>query len=128
MPASPMETPGPKCLIVEDEYLVRLVLAEALSDDGFEVVEAADSDEALTVLQQQPDIDLLLTDIQLPGRLDGVRLARRAREQAPGLPVIYMTGRPDGSLRIDDPGRDALIAKPYLPSEICATARRLTGR
>lgn len=117
---------APKCLIVEDEYLIRLTLAEALTDDGFDVVEAATGDEALAILQRDDSVELLLTDIQLPGKLDGVALARAARDHAPSLPVIFMTGRPDS--KIGGSERDAFIPKPYLPSQVCATARRLTGR
>jgi CheY-like chemotaxis protein len=123
-----MDGPGPRCLIVEDEYLIRLILVEALSDDGFQVVEAGDAEEALAALDQDRGIDLLLTDIQLPGAVNGVTLAQKARERIPELPVIYMTGRPDSMEKLDRSGRDALVTKPYLPSDICATARRLTGR
>jgi DNA-binding response OmpR family regulator len=124
-----METPNmpnSRVLIVEDEFLIRLTLAEALSDEGFEVMEAATGDEALvTLLAERPD--LLLTDIQLPGRMDGLALARRARENAPEMPVIFMTGRPDSMGTTSPAGRNVFIAKPYLPSEVCATARRLLG-
>ena len=116
-----------KILIVEDEFLIRLTLAEALAEDGFEVIEAGSGDEALTLLQQQDGITLLLTDIQLPGGLDGVALARTAREKVPDMPVIYMTGRPDAFGASTRTPYDAFITKPYLPSEVCATARRMTG-
>ncbi len=116
-----------RILIVEDEFLVRLTLAEALADEGFEVLEADSGDEALRLLQADASIALLLTDIQLPGKLNGLNLARLARETRPELPAIFMTGRPDtmaGSLHSD---RDTFIAKPYLPSEVAAAARRLTA-
>jgi DNA-binding response OmpR family regulator len=119
---------GPKILIVEDEFLIRLTLAEALADEGFDVLEAGTGDDALGLLQEHPGIELLLTDIQLPGKLDGIGLAQEARRQASMLPVIYMTGRPDSMIETGRSGREAFIAKPYLPSEVCATARRLTGR
>ncbi|HEX4259700.1 MAG TPA: response regulator [Acetobacteraceae bacterium] len=117
-----------RILLVEDEFLVRLTLVEALSDDGFEVLEASSGDEAATVLERDPSIGLLMTDIQMPGSLDGRALARRARELRPDLPVIFMTGRPDtmGSPAADR--RDLFIAKPYLPSEICAAARKLLAK
>lgn len=117
-----------KCLIVEDEYLIRLTLAEALTDEGFVVFEAESGDQALAILEGHRDVGLLLTDIQLPGKLDGVELARAARRREPSLPVIYMTGRPDSGAGAPSTERDAFIAKPYLPSQVCATARRLTGR
>jgi CheY-like chemotaxis protein len=118
---------GPKIMIVEDEFLIRLTLAEALTDEGFEVVEAANGDEALSALRDNPGIALLLTDIQLPGQLDGVALARAARQHLPRIPVIFMTGRPDSLSRDATSPGDVFIAKPYLPSEVCATARRLLG-
>lgn len=113
-----------RLLIVEDEFLIRLTLSEALQDEGFEVLEATTGDEALAVLRGDCRVGLLITDIQLPGNLDGRELARQAREGRPELPVIYMTGRPDAMAGISSP-RDVLIAKPYLPSEICAAARQL---
>jgi CheY-like chemotaxis protein len=127
-----MSEPAPahrvhRVLIVEDEFLVRLTLMEALADEGFEVVEAATGDEALTLLQSDPGIGLLMTDVQLPGSLNGLGLARAAREQRPDLPVVYMTGRPDALAGALASPRDAFIAKPYLPSEVAATVRRMTG-
>lgn len=120
--------PAPKILIVEDEFLIRLTLAEALAEEGFEVVEAGSADEALPLLPGDPPVALLLTDVQLPGRLDGLALARAARERMPELPVIYMTGRPDNLSGTARSPRDVFISKPYLPSQVCATARRLTGQ
>ena len=118
---------APRILIVEDEFLIRLTLSEALSDDGFEVIEASSGDEALALIGAADRIDLLLTDIQLPGRTNGRAVARAARERAPDLPVIFISGRLE-----DDAGgttpRELHIKKPYLPSDVCAAARRLAGR
>ena len=108
-----------RLLLVEDEFLIRLTLSEALLDAGYEVVEAADADEALSAVETAPPIRLLLTDVQLPGPIDGHTLAARLREQWPDLPVIFMTGRPDAASTARN-ARDRVIAKPYLPSEICA--------
>lgn len=122
-----MQTLGPKVLIVEDEFLIRLTLAEALSDEGFQVSEAESGDEGLSVFTQDDGIELLITDIQLPGTLDGIGLARAARRRTPGLPVIFMTGRAEDANEARS-ANDAFVPKPYLPSEICAVARRLIGR
>jgi DNA-binding response OmpR family regulator len=118
---------SPIILIVEDEYLIRLTLAEALVEDGFDVIEAASGDEALILMQQHLGISLLLTDVQLPGQVDGLALARAARVRAPDLPVIFVTGRPEALPAADLTERDGFIAKPYLPSEVCAAVRRLIG-
>lgn len=115
----------PRVLVVEDEFLIRLTLAEALSDDGFDVLEAESGDAAMVLLRGNPDISLLLADVQLPGSLDGQSLVRMARETAPSLPAILMSGRPAPSTPASP--LDVFIAKPYLLREVCAAARRLTA-
>jgi CheY-like chemotaxis protein len=119
--------PGSKVLVVEDEFLIRVALAEALRDEGFEVLEAGSGDEALARLRQEAAIALLLTDIRLPGKLDGIGLALEARRNAPDLPVIYLTGGSDRRIESEVAGPSAVFAKPYLPSDVCAAARRMTG-
>lgn len=113
-----------RVLLVEDEFLIRMILAEALADEGFEVVEAASGDEAAR-LAQDTGFDLLLTDIQMPGRLDGVALARHLLHDRPDLPVVYVTGRPESLDRIERRECDAYVRKPYSPSEVIAVVRRL---
>ena len=115
----------PTILLVEDEFLIRLSLSETLLDEGFEVIEAQTAADAVPILRSDAPIAVLLTDIQLGGDQDGLQLARIAREERPELPVIYMTGRP----RSEEPGRhsprESFIAKPFLPSELAALARRM---
>jgi len=120
--------PAPiRILVVEDEFLIRLTLTEALGDEGFEVLEAETGDEALPMLEPGSGIRLLLTDIQLPGSLNGFALVDRARQSMPGLPVIYMTGRPDPDGSASASRLDVFIAKPYTLTDICDAAKRLTG-
>jgi CheY-like chemotaxis protein len=123
----PSEAPSPlpRVLIVEDEFLIRMTLAEALGDEGFDVLEAETADAALPMLRADPEIRLLLTDIQLPGVLNGRTLAQQAREHAPLLPVIFMTGQPDPN-DTSSP-LDVFISKPYTLNDICDAARRLTS-
>lgn len=116
---------GERILLVEDEFLVRLTLVEALTEEGFQVVEAATGDEAAALFESEPLIRLLMTDIQLPGSLDGRALAKRVRAIRPDLPVIFMTGRPQAMDPVIPSQHELFVAKPYLPSEICAAARRL---
>lgn len=116
---------SPRVVVVEDEFLIRLTLAEALSDEGFEVIEAESGDAALPILQADPQIRLLLTDVQLPGALNGHALASKAREGLPNLPIIFMTGRPDTPATAPS-SLDVFIAKPYTLADICEVAKRLT--
>lgn len=116
---------GRRLLIVEDEFLIRMTLAEVLADDGYEVVEAGDAAEALEALAREPELAIMLTDIQLPGGMDGRALAARARETRPDMPVIFMSGRPDPSAASHP--LDLHVNKPYLPSTMSAAVRRLLG-
>ena len=119
-------TAAQRILIVEDEFLIRLTLSEVLADEGYQVLEAESGDEAIAILDATSGIALLLTDIQLPGVLDGRALVHRIRQRLPELPVIFMTGRPDA---LDQAGaRDMFVAKPYLPSEICAAVRKMLAK
>ena len=116
-----------RVLVVEDEFLIRLTLSEALGDEGFEVLEAESGDAALPMISSDSGIRLLLTDIQLPGTLNGRALVERVRQTQPELPVIFMTGRPDQDSAAAVPGREVYISKPYTLSDVCNAAKRLTG-
>lgn len=116
-----------RILVVEDEFLIRLTLVEALSDEGFKVLEAETGDAALPILQSDPAICLLLTDIQLPGSLNGRALAMKARENLPHLPIIFMTGRPEVGDEAQRSPHDVFISKPYTLADICQAAKRLTA-
>ncbi len=114
-----------RILVVEDEFLIRMTLSEVLADEGYDVLEADTGDAAISLLAGTPDIAVLLTDIQLPGSLDGRALVQRVRQTLPDLPVIYMTGRPDSMTGQTTGAREMYVAKPYLPSDICAAVRRM---
>ena len=116
-----------RILVVEDEFLIRLTLSEALGDEGFEVLEAETGDDALPLLQADTDIRLLLTDIQLPGTLNGHTLVQRARQTLPNLPVIFMTGRLEQDMGASASPLDVFISKPYTLTAICDAAKRLTA-
>jgi CheY-like chemotaxis protein len=98
-------------LVVEDEVLVRLLVAEELRDTGFVVIEAANTDEALTVLRSSTDIDVMVTDIRMPGSRDGLALAEEARTTWPALKIIVASAsfprRPPPEIV------DAMFTKPY---------------
>ena len=79
-------------LIVEDEFLLRMDAAEAIGAAGFEVIEAANADEAIEVLEARPDITVVFTDIQMPGSMDGLKLARAVRGRWPPIKIIATSG------------------------------------
>ena len=117
-------------LLVEDEWLIRTMVAEELTDGGFAVREAADSDEASALIAEDPAaFTLLVTDVHMPGRLDGIGVARLLLERRPDLPVIYTTGRPD-VLHALQPLRanEVLLPKPFELSSLLAVVRRLLGQ
>jgi CheY-like chemotaxis protein len=102
-------------LLVEDELLISAWVAEVLSELGFAVQTATNAVDALRYLASDP-VDVLFTDINLEGGMDGAALARRAREMQPDLPVVYASARPtmlDQSARV--PGA-IFVPKPYEPS------------
>jgi len=112
-------------LVVEDELLVREMIAEELRDAGFAVLEAGDGEVAAGLLGSAQRIDLLFTDIRLPGALDGWEIARLGRRARSTLPVIYATGYTvDRTAEVEGA---IFLHKPYQPSQIIETIRKLLG-
>ena len=110
-------------LVVEDEPLILDIVADELTDAGFNVLQATNGEEAVTILDDTASIDLLLTDIRLPGRVDGWGVAEHARECFPTIPVIYVTGYSGEPVRqVPD---SILIMKPYRPSAVVKAAQGL---
>jgi CheY-like chemotaxis protein len=93
----PQAEAGAVVLLVEDELAVRMVVAEVLSDLGYTVLEADNSQSGLRIVETRARIDLLLTDVGLPGGMNGRQLADAAREQRPGLKVLFLTGYADNA-------------------------------
>lgn len=115
---------GKRLLLVEDEVLIRIWMAQCLADAGYDVVEAENGDHALMLMDQPDAFDLLITDIQMPGRADGNAVATRAKQRYPGLPVIYASGRPE-SLKNEVRACDAFVPKPFNVTIILTTAKRV---
>jgi DNA-binding NtrC family response regulator len=114
-----------KILIVEDEDIIRLLLTEAMTDEGFVVVNAGSAEEALTRLSNGEIFDILMTDIQLTGALNGLDLAAAVRIRTPSMPIIFTTGQPDRMKPWQTGTGDLFIPKPYRPSQVAAAARRM---
>ena len=109
--------------MVEDDWLLLDTIARGLEDMGYRVVEAMDAEQALSVLRQGCEPDLLFTDIRLPGSMDGWQLAEAARAECPDIPIIYATGYSDVEAR--NVPNSAFLHKPYRPSIVVKTAERL---
>jgi CheY-like chemotaxis protein len=106
-----------RVLLVEDEFLISEMVAESLSGQGFSVRAVSNGVDALQHLAVAP-VDILFTDISLPGGIDGTALARKARELLPDLPVVYASG---GLRMFDLPSRvphSIFVAKPYDPDVV----------
>ena len=113
-------------LIVEDEFLIRMVLADTLAGEGYDVVEAGNVLEAVAVLGQRK-IDAVVTDVDMPGGLSGLDLARMISSTHMDIPVIIASGR--HRLSADELPRDTVfIPKPYGLDVIAAKVGEMTGR
>ena len=113
-------------LVVEDEGLVRCDAAETLRDAGLRVVEAADAEEALALVAGRDDIAVLFTDIDMPGDMNGLELARRVRELHPAIHLLVTSGQITPT-RAEMPDDGAFIAKPYSPESITRAVVRMLG-
>jgi CheY-like chemotaxis protein len=102
-------------LIVEDEVLIRMMISEALRSRGFAVIEAATAEEALIVLQSETPVSLLLSDIRLPGVIDGVALAAWARANKPEVKIVMAASHHGLTAK---GAVDAAFDKPYDLDEV----------
>lgn len=99
-------------LVVEDEPFVRLDAADALAGAGFRVIEAANADEAIEILEKRHDIRVVVTDIQMPGSMDGLKLAATIHDRWPPIALIVTSGRVRVETQ-DLPKYGHFLAKPY---------------
>jgi CheY-like chemotaxis protein len=120
------EPQRPSVLIVEDDVLLRLVTAEDLRAAGYGVIEASNADEAMTILDSGVPIDLVLTDIRMPGSMDGLALAAFIRQRWPELKILVASGERPGQAALA--AADAFLPKPYDSAGILARLRTLTGK
>ena len=118
------EAPAPLILVVEDEIFLRYVTAEYLEDCGFSVLQAANADEAVGLLQGNRGVGAVFSDIQMPGSMNGLGLARWITETLPGVKVLLTSGQV-----LPSTAREwTLLAKPYDMAEVERRLREMTAR
>jgi len=115
-----------RVLVVEDEALIRMDALEMLRSAGFDVLEAANADEAIQMLERHSDIRLVFTDIDMPGSMNGLKLSAAVRDRWPPVKIIATSGH--FKVQASDLPVDArFIAKPYQAAHIIGAIRELTG-
>ena len=113
-------------LVVEDEMLLRMRAVDMVEDAGYASVEAVDADEAVAILESRSDIALMFTDIQMPGSMDGLGLARAVHERWPPIKIILVSG----ALKladIDIPPDSRFFGKPLQSREMIAEMQEMIG-
>ena len=116
----------PKILIVEDDQDIQIIVEEALTDGGFGSVIAISGEEAVARLRSdEVKYRALVTDINLPGRLDGWEIARVAREIDPAFPIVYMTGAAADDWPSKGVPNSILLNKPFAPAQLVTAVSQL---
>ena len=110
-------------LVVEDQHAVRRVVVRMLRAAGFDVLEAANGEEALILLKNGPRVDVVVTDITMP-EMGGIELEKRLSLAASPVPVLFITGRDQDPALLPGP----LLPKPFKPEELVAEVRRLLSQ
>lgn len=122
----PTNSPIAVVLIVEDEPIQRMEMLDLVHDAGFETVEAWDADHAIAILESRTDIRVVLTDVDMPGSMNGMRLAASIRRRWPPIEIIVTTAgrRPDIEAL---PARALFVPKPINPAEAIRALQQLVS-
>jgi two-component sensor histidine kinase len=129
MPATPtdLSTAKPIVLIVEDEMLLRMRAVDLVEDAGFTPLEAVNADDALALLESRSDIELLFTDIQMPGSMNGLKLAHAVHERWPSIKIILVSGQVTPNEE-DRPAESRFFGKPVEVQQMIAELQAMIGR
>lgn len=125
VPQEQLKSDRVRVLLVEDEWFIRFNVAEQLRNEGFEVVEASTADDAMDYIGSGERIDALITDIRMPGTLDGLELAGKLRVMQPMLLILVASGSIELESAASRVGR--FISKPYDPKQIAMLIAEMLG-
>jgi CheY-like chemotaxis protein len=117
---------SPIVLVVEDEMVLRMRAVDIVEDAGFNPLEAVNGDEALSILESRSDISLLFTDIQMPGNLDGLKLAHAVHKRWPAIKIILVSGQVNLS-DADKPADSRFFGKPLETDQMIAEIQQMMG-
>jgi DNA-binding NtrC family response regulator len=113
-------------LVVEDEPLVRMAAVDLVEEAGLEAIEAKDADQAIRILEARTDIRIVFTDIDMPGSMDGIKLAAAVRGRWPPIEIILTSGH--YNIRDDQiPDRGVFFRKPYDTQKVIVTLQRMAA-
>ncbi len=115
----------PAVLIVEDEPLIRMDAVDMIREAGFRTYEAASADQAIALMDKHLDIGILFTDIDMPGTMDGVKLAAYVRDRRPPVVIIIASGAV-GLDRATFPDGASFFPKPYTARQITASLHEIS--
>jgi DNA-binding NtrC family response regulator len=116
----------PVVLIVEDDAIQRWFAASMVEDAGFEAIEASNADEAVCILESRKDIRIVFTDINMPGSMDGMKLAACIRDRWPPIEIIITSGE-FGEKDVKLPERGLFFPKPFDPDAVSEAMRRMAS-
>ena len=119
-------TPVPNVLIVEDEMILRMRAVDIVEDAGFNPVEAVNADQAISILESRSDISLLFTDIQMPGSIDGLKLAHAVHDRWPSIKIILVSGQVKPS-DAERPANSRFFGKPLGVDQMIAELQDMVG-
>jgi CheY-like chemotaxis protein len=114
-------------LVVEDEALIRVATAMSLEDAGYAVIECENADAAIAVLERRSDVRAVFTDVDMPGSMDGLKLARYVKNRWPPIALLVSSGQVSVQ-EADLPEGGRFIPKPYRMEQVAETIGALTGR
>ena len=114
-------------LVVEDEPLMLIDAVDLVTEAGFEAIGAKNADEAIRILESRDDIRIVFTDVNMPGSMDGIKLAHAVRHRWPPIEIIVTSGLTLANVEDLLPERGVFFPKPYTPAQVASALHRLAA-